>query len=59
MKKLVKSRTNKKINGVCGGIAEYLDIDPTIIRLLFAIGILFAGVGLWAYIICVFIIPEE
>ncbi|GMQ60876.1 PspC domain-containing protein [Vallitalea maricola] len=59
MKRLVKSRRNRKINGVCGGIAEYLDVDPTIIRLLFTIGIIFGGAGLWAYIICVFVIPDE
>lgn len=59
MKKLYKSRSNKKISGICGGIAEYLDVDPTIIRLIFGIGILFGGAGLWAYIICALIIPEE
>jgi phage shock protein PspC (stress-responsive transcriptional regulator) len=59
MKKLYKSRSNKKISGICAGIAEYLDVDPTIIRLIFAIGILFGGAGLWAYIICALIIPDE
>jgi phage shock protein PspC (stress-responsive transcriptional regulator) len=59
MKKLYKSRSNKKISGICAGIAEYIDVDPTIIRLIFAIGILFGGAGLWAYIICALIIPDE
>ncbi len=55
-KKLYKSNTNKKIDGVCGGIAEYFDIDPTIVRLAF---VLFAcmGGGILAYIICMIIIP--
>ncbi len=59
MKKLYKSRTDRKINGVCGGIAEYLDVDSTIIRVIFAIGILFGFAGVWAYLICLFIMPEE
>ncbi len=59
MKKLYKSRTDRKINGVCGGIAQYLDVDSTIIRCIFAIGILFVFAGVWAYLICLFIMPEE
>lgn len=58
-KKLYKSRNDKKISGVCAGIAEYLGIDPTLIRLLWAVVTLFTvGTGLLAYIICAIIIPE-
>lgn len=46
------------IAGVCGGIAEYFDIDPTLVRLLFVIAI-FSGVSLLAYIIAVIIIPKD
>ncbi len=57
MKKLYKSKTDKKIEGVCGGIAEYVNVDSTVIRLAFAVGILFGGAGIWAYLICALIIP--
>jgi phage shock protein PspC (stress-responsive transcriptional regulator) len=58
-KKLYRSRTDKKISGVCGGLAQYLNVDVTIIRLIWALALLFAGGGLLAYIICALIIPEE
>lgn len=58
-KKLYRSRSDSVIGGVCGGIAEYFNIDSTLVRLLF-IAILFAeGAGLLAYIIAWIIIPEE
>lgn len=56
-KKLYKSRTNKMICGVCGGLAEYINLDPTIIRLIVAFFCL-QGYGLIAYIIAAVIIPE-
>jgi phage shock protein PspC (stress-responsive transcriptional regulator) len=59
MKKLYKSRTNRYICGVCGGIADYFGTDPTIIRLLWIIFSLAGGSGLIAYIIAAIIIPEE
>ena len=57
-KKLYRSRKNKSIAGVCGGIAEYFKIDVTIIRLIWALVILCAGTGLLAYIVCAVVIPE-
>ena len=58
MKKLCKSNTNKKICGVCGGIAEYLNADPTLIRLVFVIVALAAGSGILAYFLAALIMPE-
>ena len=58
-KKLYRSITDKKIAGVCGGIAKYLNMDPTVIRVLWAILSLFAFIGVVAYIVCALIIPEE
>ena len=58
MKKLLRSRNNKMVGGVCAGVAEYLGTDPTLIRLLWACTIIFAGAGLLAYIICWLIIPQ-
>ncbi len=59
-KKLYKSRFDKKICGVCGGIAEYFNIDSTIIRLIWALASLASfGTGLVIYIIAALIIPEN
>ena len=58
-KKLYRSKTDKKIAGICGGLAKYLNIDVTLIRVLWAVVSICAGAGLLAYIICAFVIPEE
>ena len=58
-KKLYRSKTNKKIFGVCGGLAEYFDIDATIIRLVLVLAVLFAGVGVLAYLIAALIMPVK
>lgn len=58
-KKLYKSSTDKKISGVCGGIASFFNVDSTIIRLIWAFSIVFCGCGIWAYIICAIVIPDE
>ena len=55
-KRLCRSRTNRWIAGVCGGIGEYFNIDPTIIRIL---AIIIPGFGWVAYLICVIVIPSE
>lgn len=57
-KKLYRSETDKKLCGVCGGLAEYFNIDPTIIRLIWAIGTLCSiGFGLLLYLAAALIIP--
>ena len=58
-KKLYRSKTEKKIAGVCGGLAKYLNVDVTIVRLIWAIVGICAGAGLIAYLICALIMPEE
>ncbi|MBE6563614.1 MAG: PspC domain-containing protein [Ruminococcaceae bacterium] len=58
-KKLYKSKSDKKIDGVCAGIGEYFDIDPTLIRLIWAVAVIFAGTGLLAYIVAALVIPRE
>ena len=57
-KKLYRAVDNKKICGVCGGIAKYFNIDPTIIRLIWAL-VALSGAGILAYFVCAFVIPEE
>ena len=58
-KKLYRTVSDRKLAGVCGGVARYLNMDPTVIRVLWAIISLFAFIGVAAYIVCAFIIPEE
>ena len=58
-KKLYRSATDKKLAGVCAGVAKYLNMDPTVIRVIWVLLALFGSVGLLAYIICALIIPEE
>ena len=57
--KLYRSRTDKKIFGVCGGLAKYFEIDSTIVRLALVLLIVFAGAGLLAYIIAALVMPNE
>ena len=60
-KRLVRSVTDKKLAGVCGGIAKYFDIDPVIVRVVYAILTIFSAAfpGIILYIACAFIMPEE
>ena len=58
-KKLYRSLSDKKLAGVCGGIAEYFGLDATLIRVGWALVSLFAGAGVLAYIVCAIIIPEK
>ena len=58
-RKLYRSTQNKSIGGVCGGLGEYLDIDPTILRIIFVLAFLFAGTGPLLYIVLWLVIPME
>jgi phage shock protein PspC (stress-responsive transcriptional regulator) len=60
-KRLYRSRTNKMVAGVCAGIGDYTNIDPTVVRLLFLLVTFFSGVvpGLIAYFVMMIVIPEE
>ena len=58
-KKLYRIRTGRKILGICGGLANYFDIDPTIVRVVFALIGLFWGAGILAYFIMALVIPEN
>jgi phage shock protein C len=59
MKQLKRSRKNRIIAGVCGGFAEYFNVDPTLVRLIWVLITLAWGAGLLLYIIAWLIIPEE
>jgi phage shock protein C len=56
-KRLARSSTDKKIAGVCGGLADYFDLDPTIIRICWLLAVLFAGTGILAYIVLWIVLP--
>lgn len=59
MKKLYKDKKNAKLSGVCAGVAKYFDMDPTIIRLIWAFVTLVGGSGLIAYVVCAIVMPDE
>lgn len=58
-KRLYKSNTDKKLDGVCSGIANYFNIDPTLVRLAWVIFSLAGGSGVLAYIIAAIVMPRE
>ena len=59
MRKLYKSRYDRKICGVCGGIAEYLGIDSFIVRLVTVLLVAFAGMSVWIYVIAALLMSSE
>ena len=58
-RKLYRSRTDYMIGGVCGGLAEYLGIDSTVVRLIMALATFVGGMSLLVYLLMWLIIPEE
>jgi phage shock protein PspC (stress-responsive transcriptional regulator) len=58
-RRLYRSRTDRQLAGVAGGIARYLDVDPTVVRILWILSIFFGGFGILLYIIMAFIVPLE
>ena len=58
MRRLYKSTTDRKLCGVCAGIAEYFGIDPTLVRLAWVVLSLMGGSGVLGYILCALIIPD-
>lgn len=58
-KRLYKIEDGKKLCGVCGGIAEYMNIDPTLVRLLWVFLVLCAGTGILAYFVAAIIMPSK
>ena len=58
-RKLTRSTTDRRIAGVCGGVAKYLNIDPTVVRIVFLLALLSASLGFWAYLIIWIAAPED
>ena len=58
-KRIYKNRADRKICGVCAGVAEYFDLDPTLVRVLWAAISLGYGVGVIAYLVCAVVFPDK
>jgi phage shock protein C len=58
-RRLYRSRTNRKLAGVCGGLAQYFNADPTLMRVLFVVLALLGGPGLLIYLLLWIVVPEE
>lgn len=56
-KTLMRSKTDSKIGGVCGGLGEYFDVDSNVFRILFVLMLLCGSLGFWLYIVCWIILP--
>jgi phage shock protein C len=57
VKRLMRSSRDKKLGGVCAGLADYFDLDPTIVRIVWLLAVLFAGTGLLVYLILWIVLP--
>ncbi|MGI3783633.1 MAG: PspC domain-containing protein [Janthinobacterium lividum] len=58
-RQLRRSRTDRYVGGVCGGVADYLNMDPTLVRILTVLITLFTGVPVVLYLVALFLMPEE
>ena len=58
-KRLYRTKTDRKLAGVCGGVAEYFNIDPTIVRVVWALLAFFYGTSILLYVIMAFVVPEK
>jgi len=59
VRKLYRSRENRVIAGVCGGVAEYFRLDPVLVRIVWVLAVFVKGLGLLAYVLCWIIVPEK
>ncbi len=59
VRRLYRARFNRVIGGVCYGMANYFNMDPTIVRLIWVLFTLLGGAGILAYLVCWIVIPEE
>ncbi len=58
MQKKLRKSNDKKLFGVCGGLGEYFDVDPTLIRVLFIVSVIFMGTGILLYLILAVVMPS-
>ncbi len=58
-KKLYRIRQGRKVCGVCQGVAQYLEVDVTVVRVLWVVATLCCSVGFWAYLVCAIALPDK
>ena len=58
-KRLYRVEQGKILAGVCGGVAEYFNIDPSIVRIIWAALFFAGGIGFWLYLVCAFVVPKK
>lgn len=58
-KKLYRVREGRRVCGVCQGVAEYLNVDVTVVRILWAVAALCGSLGFWAYVVCALVLPDK
>lgn len=58
-KRLYRIREDRIICGVCSGVAEYFDIDPSLVRIIWAAAVFFGSVGFWLYVIAAIVLPDK
>lgn len=58
-RRLTRSTTDRRIAGVCGGLAKYLNVDPTVVRIIFLVALICGSIGFWAYLIVWIAAPED
>ncbi len=58
-KRLYRVEQGKILAGVCGGVAEYFNIDPSIVRIIWAALFFAGGIGFWLYLVCTFVVPKK
>ena len=58
-KKLYRSKSDRKIAGVCGGLAAHFDLDPTLVRVLAVVSLFLGSAGFWAYVVMWLLVPEQ
>ena len=58
-KKLYRIEQGKILAGVCGGVAEFFNIDPNLVRILWILLLFAGGMGFWVYLVCIFLLPRK
>lgn len=58
-KRLYKSRTDVKVDGVCAGVAHYFGIDVTLVRIIWLVSVFMGSAGFWVYLVCAIVMPRE
>ena len=58
-RRLMRSTSDRRLAGVCGGLAKYTNTDPVVVRIIFLLSVFFGGLGIWAYLVVWLVAPED